>query len=69
MSDPSRRPMETAGAAENAEKRVSRSSLENASRFPQFPQALCDDEQVNLVSTHSGQAQFLLYLAMMRLLL
>src|SRR5690606_2790018 len=51
----SRRPVETAGAAENAGQRVSRSSLENASRFPQFPQALCDEELINLVSTESGQ--------------
>src|SRR5690606_37985695 len=53
----SRRPVETAGAAENAGQRVSRSSLENASRFPQFPQALCDEEMINLVSTESGQGQ------------
>src|SRR5690606_6335846 len=53
----SRRPVETAGAAENAGQRVSRSSLENASRFPQFPQALCDEELINLVSTESGQGQ------------
>ena len=57
MRSASRRPMETAGAAENAERRVSLSSLENAARFPQFPQALRDDEMVNLVSTESGQGQ------------
>lgn len=57
MRSASRRPVETAGSAENAEKRVSLSSLENAARFPQFPQALRGDETVNLVSTESGQGQ------------
>ena len=59
MNNASRRPVETARAAENAGKRVSRSSLENAPRFPQFPQALRDDQKVNLVSTDSGQTQLL----------
>ncbi len=46
-----RRPMEPAGAAENAKKRVSRSSLENAARFPQAPQADYDETE----STRGGK--------------